>query len=46
MTAWVFGEASRFYACRYGSRELPDYREACQLDECPGMWFGPVEVPD
>ena len=45
MTVWVFGDVHRLYACRFGPHELPEYREAHQLDECPGLWLGPIEPP-
>ncbi len=45
MPASVFGN-SILYACRYGPHELLQFREAHRLDECPGLWWGPVSVPE
>ena len=45
MPAWIFDASSIRYACRYGPHELLCFREPHRLDECPGQWCGPIEVP-
>ena len=45
MPAWVFDTTNMLYACRYGPHELLAFREAHRVDDCDGLWWGPVEVP-
>lgn len=46
MMAWVFGTTNLFYACRYGPHELLAFRDPHRVEECPGVWCGPIAVPE
>ena len=46
MPTWVFDTSGILYACRYGAHEIFMFRETHRLDECPGLWWGPISVPE
>jgi len=45
MPVLVFDTSDILYACRFGADEVPNYREVRNLEDCPGLWWGPVDVP-